>query len=146
LYGGATGRDPKVRAQQMRARHEGPPPSSYGYAMQMLGATGWSSLPFLHRIPHETLVISGDDDPLVPVANAHILARRIRRARLEIVKGGGHLMLWDEAPNVAARIGRFIDEGTGWSHAKNNARRPATYIGAMRRRHAALSGSAPAPH
>jgi poly(3-hydroxyoctanoate) depolymerase len=128
LYGGATGRDPAVRAQQMRSRYLAPPPSSYGYAMQMLGAAGWSSLPFLSRIPHETLVISGDDDPLVPVANAHILARRIRRARLEIVKGGGHLMLWDDAPNVAARIAPFIEERMAGNHHKDNAVNPAPYM------------------
>jgi poly(3-hydroxyoctanoate) depolymerase len=109
LYGGATGRDPDVRAQQMRIRNHAPPPSSYGYAMQLLGANGWSSLPFLANIPHETLVINGDDDPLVPVENAQILADRIPRARLKIVKRAGHLLLWDDAPNVAARIKPFIN-------------------------------------
>jgi poly(3-hydroxyoctanoate) depolymerase len=109
LYGGATGRDPAVRAHQMRIRNHAPPPSPYGYAMQLLGAHGWSSLPFLCNIPHETLVINGDDDPLVPVENAEILAERIPRARLKIVKRAGHLLLWDDAPNVAARIKPFIN-------------------------------------
>jgi hypothetical protein len=57
-----------------RHRH---PPSAYGYSMQLLGTLGWSSLPFLSRIPHDTLVICGDDDPLIPVVNAETLARRI---------------------------------------------------------------------
>jgi poly(3-hydroxyoctanoate) depolymerase len=109
LYGGATGRDPGAREQQLHLRSQAPPPSSYGYAMQMLAANGWSSLPFLHAIPHETLVITGDDDPLVPVENAHILADRIPRARLKIVRRAGHLLLWDDARNVATRIGSFID-------------------------------------
>ena len=109
LYGGATGRNPDVRAQQMRIRDHAPPPSSYGYAMQMMGANGWSSLPFLADIPHETLIINGNDDPLVPVENAQILADRIPRARLKIVKRAGHLLLWDDAPNVAAHIKPFIN-------------------------------------
>ena len=109
LYGGATGRDPEIRAEQLRIRNQAPPPSSYGYAMQLLGANGWSSLPFLDDIPHETLVINGDDDPLVPVENAQILADRIPRARLKIVKRAGHLLLWDDAPNVAVRIKPFIN-------------------------------------
>ena len=116
LYGGATGRDPDAREQQMRIRSQAPPPSSYGYAMQLLGATGWSSLPFLNAIPHETLVIAGDDDPLVPVENAQILADRIPRARLKIVKRAGHLLLWDDARNVAARIRSFINDRVELSH------------------------------
>jgi pimeloyl-ACP methyl ester carboxylesterase len=133
LYGGATGRDPAARAQQIRSRSLAPPPSSYGYAMQMLGATGWSSLPFLADIPHETLVISGGEDPLVPVANAQILARRIPRARLEIVKDAGHLLLWDDAPNVAARIRPFINRRAGWNPTKGNAATPARYGRTVRR-------------
>jgi pimeloyl-ACP methyl ester carboxylesterase len=116
LYGGATGRDPNSRSELLRIRNHAPPPSSYGYAMQLLGANGWSSLPFLNAIPHETLVITGDDDPLVPVKNARILADRIPRARLEIVKRAGHLLLWDDTPNVAARIRSFINARAETDH------------------------------
>jgi poly(3-hydroxyalkanoate) depolymerase len=108
LYGGVTGRDAGARTSDMIKRQTSPP-SSYGYAMQLLGATGWTSLHFLERIRHETLVINGDDDPLVPVANARMLAQRIPRARLEIVERAGHLFLWDDAANLAPRIGRFVD-------------------------------------
>ena len=111
LYGGVTGRDANVRANDMINRTTSPP-SSYGYAMQLLGAAGWTSLPFLGRIRHETLVINGDDDPLVPVANAQLLAQRIPRATLEIVEQAGHLFLWDDAGNLAPRIGRFVDDGS----------------------------------
>jgi poly(3-hydroxyalkanoate) depolymerase len=107
LYGGVTSRDPNARANDMIKRTASPP-SSYGYAMQLLGAAGWTSLPFLERIRHETLVINGDDDPLVPVANAQLLAQRIPRATLEIVEQAGHLFLWDDAANLAPRIGRFV--------------------------------------
>ncbi|HVY65714.1 MAG TPA: alpha/beta fold hydrolase [Gammaproteobacteria bacterium] len=105
LYGGVTGRAAAAHVTRQAAA----PPSTYGYAMQLLGATGWTSLPFLDRIPHETLVISGDDDPLVPVENAEFLAQRIPRARLEIVERAGHLFLLDDAENLAPRIGRFVD-------------------------------------
>lgn len=108
LYGGVTGRDASARAEAMEARYRAPP-SAYGYAMQIVGAAGWSSLPFLDRIPHETLVICGDDDPLVPTANAELLAARIPRARLDIVEQAGHLFLWDDAPNLAPRVGRFVN-------------------------------------
>jgi pimeloyl-ACP methyl ester carboxylesterase len=117
LYGGMTGRDLSMRRRMMAERHRHPP-SAYGYSMQLLGTIGWSSLPFLARIPHDTLVISGDDDPLIPVANAEMLARRIPRARLEIVKRSGHLFLWDEAKRLSVRVARFVDASAGASLAE----------------------------
>jgi pimeloyl-ACP methyl ester carboxylesterase len=84
------------------------PPSSHGYAMQIVGGSTWTSRPFLSRLKTETLVISGDDDPLIPVANPKYLASRIPNAKLDIVPNAGHLMLCDDAPHLAERIRRFI--------------------------------------
>jgi poly(3-hydroxyoctanoate) depolymerase len=106
-YGGRTGRNAQVRQAMITARRK-LPPSSPGYAMQLLAASGWSSWSFLDRIPHESLVISGDDDPLIPVSNARMLAERIPRAQLEIVERAGHLFLLDDPQNVGARISRFL--------------------------------------
>lgn len=108
-YGGLTGRDHSTRQRMMAARMR-LPPSAFGYAMQLLGCVGWSSAPFLAQIPHETLVISGDDDPLIPVVNARMLALAIPNARLEIVRDSGHLFLWDEAPRLGEAIGRFVND------------------------------------
>jgi pimeloyl-ACP methyl ester carboxylesterase len=117
LYGGMTGRDLSMR-RRMMAERQLHPPSAYGYSMQLLGTVGWSSLPFLSKIPHDTLVISGDDDPLIPVVNAETLARRIPRARLEIVKRSGHLFLCDEAKRLSVRVRRFLDAAAGASLAE----------------------------
>jgi pimeloyl-ACP methyl ester carboxylesterase len=111
-YGGMTARDSATRRRMMSVRRKRPP-SWHGYAMQMLGGASWSSWSFLSRIRHETLVISGDDDPLVPIANARMLANRIPRAQLEIVKLAGHLLLWDEVEKLAQRIGRFVNAAPG---------------------------------
>jgi poly(3-hydroxyalkanoate) depolymerase len=111
VYGGVTGRDAALRRRNAQARYA-LPPSSYGYAMQLVGGMTWSSLGFLPRIRHETLVICGDDDPLVPVTNGKMLAERIPNARLEVVERGGHLLLWDDAERVAPRIGQFVALGS----------------------------------
>jgi pimeloyl-ACP methyl ester carboxylesterase len=108
-FGGVTARDESVRRRMINARRSHPPAAD-GYALQLLGIFGWSSWQFLPSIPHETLVISGDDDPLVPVANARMLAERIPNATLEIVEGAGHLFLWDDADNLGRRIGRFLNQ------------------------------------
>lgn len=109
VYGGVTGRDAAKRQNASGARRR-LPPSSYGYAMQLLGGCGWSSWSFLPDIRHETLVVCGDDDPLVPIANARMLAARIPRATLEVVERAGHLLLWDEPERIAPQIGHFV----GW--------------------------------
>jgi poly(3-hydroxyalkanoate) depolymerase len=107
VYGGVTGRDRAKRETAVGERHRAPP-TSYGYAMQLLGGFGWSSYAFLPKIAHPTLVVVGDDDPLVPVANGQMLARRIPRAELAVIERAGHLLLWDEPERVAPRIGAFV--------------------------------------
>lgn len=60
----------------------------------------------LPRITAPTLVLHGEHDPLIPVAAAHDLARRIPGARLEIIPGWGHDLpepLW---PRLAAEVAR----------------------------------------
>jgi poly(3-hydroxyoctanoate) depolymerase len=110
VYGGVTGRDPVKRQSASGARRR-LPPSSYGYAMQVLGGMSWSSWSFLPEISQETLVVCGDDDPLVPVVNARMLAQRIPHATLEVVERAGHLLLWDEPERIAPQIGHFV----GWN-------------------------------
>jgi pimeloyl-ACP methyl ester carboxylesterase len=84
------------------------PPSSLGYALQIMGGATWSSWHLLDKIRHETLVISGDDDPLIPVANPKYIASKIPNATLDIVEHAGHLMLCDDARHLGERIRRFI--------------------------------------
>jgi poly(3-hydroxyalkanoate) depolymerase len=110
LYGGRTGRNMDIRHRMMTTRRKFPP-SSLGYAMQILGGMCWSSWHFLHEIVHETLVISGDDDPLIPVVNAELLAGRIPNATLEIVERAGHLFLIDDARHLAERVRQFLEPG-----------------------------------
>ena len=111
LAGGRTARDPQVLGELLDAR-EGYPPTARGYYYQQLSLTSWSSWPWLRRLECPTLVLQGSDDPVVPIGNARLLARRIPHARLEIVDGGGHLMLFDDAGTVAPRIEQFLTEPT----------------------------------
>jgi pimeloyl-ACP methyl ester carboxylesterase len=58
----------------------------------------------LSRITAPTLVIHGQDDPLIPVAAAHDLAKRIPGATLEILPGWGHDLPEPLFPQLAAAI------------------------------------------
>jgi poly(3-hydroxyoctanoate) depolymerase len=68
----------------------------------------WTSLPWLPAIFHPTLVIGGDDDPVTPLINHRVMARLIPRARLHVIRGGGHLTLLDSPEIVAPEIVRFL--------------------------------------
>ena len=72
-------------------------PRLSGFAEQIAAASLWSSVAWLPQLSHETLVITGTADALVPSANASILASRMPRAQIYRVHGGGHLCLLDRA-------------------------------------------------
>jgi len=84
------------------------PPDLRGFVWQMLGMSCWTSLPWLHTLRLPVLVLSGDDDPIVPVRNARLLASRIPDARLEMIRGGGHLFLLDSLDVAAPLIRGFL--------------------------------------
>lgn len=84
------------------------PPDLNSFLGQALAAGTWSSLPWLWAITTPTLVLSGDDDLIVPVANAVVLATWIPRARLRVLTGAGHLMVLDQTDDVAREISAFL--------------------------------------
>jgi len=108
LYGPDVAGDPEMMAHQRRARFTRAP-SGRGYVWQMLALRRFASVLWLHRLRQPTLVLTGRDDPIVPVANGKILAGRIPGARLEVIDGG-HLFLLTHAAENAARVNAFLDE------------------------------------
>jgi pimeloyl-ACP methyl ester carboxylesterase len=107
VYGGAARRDPDAMLHGSLARFAHAP-SIGGYLAQLYAITGWTSLPWLSRLPQPTLVIAGDDDPIVPLGNGRILDRLIPDSRLHIVPGGGHLVLLERPAEMAALVTDFL--------------------------------------
>ena len=107
VAGGRTARDPAILERQIAARTASPPTWT-GYAHQILAASGWSSLPWLHRIRQRTLVVAGGDDPIMPVFNSRLLAWRIPDAELHVLDGAGHLFLVDEPERAIVPIEAFL--------------------------------------
>jgi pimeloyl-ACP methyl ester carboxylesterase len=83
------------------------PPSRRGYLYQALTMWGWTSLPWLWRLKQPTLIIQGEDDPMVPNANAHIMACLIPRAELEFVDCG-HMLILTRVPEISRLVGNFL--------------------------------------
>jgi poly(3-hydroxyalkanoate) depolymerase len=106
LYGGALRDDPEaIKLFTDHARGG----DARGYRYQLLAMLGWTSLPWLWRIHHPTLVLAGNDDPLVPLVNARLMTWLLRDARLEVIDDG-HLFLLTRAAQTAALIDGFLRE------------------------------------
>ena len=85
------------------------PPSPLGYAYQLAALRRWTSWPWLAKLDMATLVLAGDDDPIIPVANARMIAERIPNGELHVVAGAGHLFLFLRAAAMAAKVCDFLD-------------------------------------
>lgn len=106
IYGGTIRDEPERAARALHAATRLGPRRGYYY--QLAASTGWSSLPFLGLIRQPTLVLAGDDDPIVPVVNARLMARFLPDARLHVYRGG-HVALVTEAPELAPVVEAFLD-------------------------------------
>ena len=116
LFGGKVRRHPELVAD-IGLRW---PTSLPAYLHRLSGLTGWLGLPWAIRRP--TLVLTGDDDPIVPPANSRILAAALPDARMHVVRGGGHLMLFDSPAEVAPVIGDFLRAGATMRQAGGTGR------------------------
>jgi poly(3-hydroxyalkanoate) depolymerase len=106
LYGGSAREDPIVARDLLHATTRLGP--AWGYYYQLLATAGWTSLPFLPRLRPPTLILAGDDDPIIPVVNAKIMHRLIPHSDLHIYHGG-HLELAADADRLAAVVEAFLD-------------------------------------
>jgi pimeloyl-ACP methyl ester carboxylesterase len=112
IYGGRYRNDPAM-VEEHAARRVGRPPSIWGYALQLAALSGYSTLPGLPFISAPTLILAGDDDPIVSSHNPRLINRFVRRSRLELIPGAGHLLLIDSPDVVGPLIEGFLsDDGT----------------------------------
>jgi poly(3-hydroxyalkanoate) depolymerase len=106
LYGGSVREDPGQASGLLHGRSR--PGPARGYYYQLASGLGWTSLPVLRRVRPPTLILAGDDDPIIPVANARIMHRLIPGSELMIYHGG-HLDLVTQAGRMAAIVEEFLD-------------------------------------
>src|SRR6266446_5797615 len=104
IYGGKVRSQPELAHEFARTAHLG---SVLGYFYQLLGAAGWTSIPWLRKLRQPTLILHGDDDPLVPLINAKIMHRLIPRSKLYIFHDG-HLGLGTSARELAQVVDQFL--------------------------------------
>ena len=107
IYGGAFRADPTLIEKHAAAMRGS---TQYGYTLQLLAMLGWTSLPWLWMLEQPTLILSGTDDPLIPVINAKVLEKMIPKSTLELVDDGHLFVVTNPVPH-AARVEAFLSEG-----------------------------------
>jgi poly(3-hydroxyalkanoate) depolymerase len=105
IYGGKA-RSGDARMEESRKT------SPRGYLYQQLALMGWTSVLWLPLLPQKTLVLAGDDDPVIPLVNARIMASLIRDCRLHVLNDG-HLFLVSCAEETATVVRGFLEAGEG---------------------------------
>lgn len=106
LYGGALGSEASGKSEHIGRLK---PPTPRGYFYQLLAMLGWTSAPVLPFMKKHTLILMGDDDQIVPLANGRILNSLIPNSELEVMEGGGHLFLLSHREQSISAIRRFLD-------------------------------------
>jgi len=108
IYGGIYRSNPQLLQEHSRHIRS---PRGRGYFYQLFAAWGWTSFPWLGSLRQPTLVMHGNDDPIVPLINAKILAARIPNAKLYVIDDG-HLFLVARAQEVAPVVSNFLAQDT----------------------------------
>ena len=107
LYGGLVRRRPDLIGRHAALTQA---PSLRGYVYQLFAGLGWTSVHRLSKLQAPTLVMGGDDDPIMPLVNTRLLYWLIPKSYMHIVRGGGHLFLVLRAHESAGVIKRFLSE------------------------------------
>jgi len=106
IYGGLARIDTEETAAAMHDDNRGGS-LSRGYVYQLAASAGWTSVPFLRLLRQPVLILAGDDDPIIPLANAKLMKRLIPDSRLHVYHGG-HLALVTEAADLAPVVDAFL--------------------------------------
>ena len=105
LYGGTARTDPHLAARILHEQSRTGP--AIGYLYQLLATAGWTSIPFLPFLRQPTLVLAGDDDPIIPLVNGYVLSTLIPHARLHVYRGG-HIELAAAPERLVPVIEEFL--------------------------------------
>jgi pimeloyl-ACP methyl ester carboxylesterase len=88
-------------------REDNPVPREV-YMQQLQSAMMFNTEDRISEITAETLVITGDNDTVVPVKNSENLAGRIPNAQLAVIRGTGHMAFVEKADEFNRQVRDFL--------------------------------------
>jgi pimeloyl-ACP methyl ester carboxylesterase len=115
IYDSAT---PRARIDEDRTIRMKWYPTPQGYAGQLQGIFGWEAYSRIAQITAPTLVIHGENDRLIPPANARLIVDRIPGAKLVLIANASHIFETDQ-PGAAHRGDQRLPKHTQRGRAQH---------------------------
>jgi pimeloyl-ACP methyl ester carboxylesterase len=113
-------REAKTVDRFCRLREENEVPRDV-YLQQLQSAMAFNAEERLAAMTAAALVITGDDDAVVPPQNSKNLVDRLPNAMLETIHGGGHLAFVEKAGEFNSRVTAFLGGAKrSPAHARRN--------------------------
>ncbi len=81
---------------------------SYAWLHQFSAAAAFNAEERISSIKSPTLILSGDQDNVLPVENSYFIHKKILNSRLEIFPGAGHLFFIEEALKFNKLVHRYL--------------------------------------
>jgi 3-oxoadipate enol-lactonase len=100
----------QAAAERQMQRELAAPTPLHAADLQFQALADFDSSSRLSLVAAPTLILTGDHDELVPHRNSEIMASLIRNARLKIISGGGHRVLWEQTQRCGHMIVGFLAE------------------------------------
>jgi pimeloyl-ACP methyl ester carboxylesterase len=91
----------------LRLRH---PVGELTHLAQVQAAATFDASERVSRIEAPTLVVTGDEDAIVPPGNSRNLAAMIPGARLSVIEGAGHMVFIERAEEFNRAVIEFLEE------------------------------------
>lgn len=84
-------------------------PTRIAWEHQFAACLGFEAESRLAALQAPTLILTGDDDPIVPAENSRLLAERIPNARLVLFPGARHLVFIERAEEFNRTVIEFLN-------------------------------------
>ena len=83
--------------------------STIGFANQYFATKKHDTMDRLHLIKAPTLIMSGENDRLVPSKYTEFLHEKIPGSKFEMIKGGSHAMNWENPKEFNEVLAKFLE-------------------------------------
>ncbi|MGC8838661.1 MAG: alpha/beta fold hydrolase [Anaerolineae bacterium] len=103
----AEGAPEQTRRAARRQLLEANPRVVYG---DFLACDAFDVMAELPQVETPTLVVCGTEDRMTPLKYSEYLAAHIPGARLEVIPGGGHMVMLEQPEPVARAVSAFLEE------------------------------------
>lgn len=95
----------------LRYYHEKSEEGGSASQMQYTAVRDFDGTLLLPKIKVPTLIVSGDEDAVIPPQNSEYLAKHLAQGRISLYPQAGHLLLIEEPEKLVQEISQFLQQG-----------------------------------